>query len=80
MTGRESELDPLIEFAVKWEPYGGASASEVFVEFGIGMVEYRRRLFQILSKPDRGGLNPELASRLLAYSVRPVQQVPPIGE
>jgi hypothetical protein len=31
----------LVAFAVLWEPFGGASASDVFVEFGLGVGEYR---------------------------------------
>lgn len=42
--------DPLVAFAVLWEPFGGASASDVFVEFGLGMGEYRRRLRELTGR------------------------------
>jgi hypothetical protein len=62
--------DALVDFAVMWEPFGGATAEEVFVEFGLDMSEYKRRLFIRLSKPDRAGsTDPTLRGRLIAYSL-----------
>jgi hypothetical protein len=62
--------DALVDFAVKWEPFGGAPTEEVFVAFGLDMREYKRRLFVRLSKPDRAGsIDPTLRGRLIAYSL-----------
>ncbi|OZC84014.1 hypothetical protein CH254_24365 [Rhodococcus sp. 06-412-2C] len=70
MTTLDSE-DPLLTFTVAWEPYGGASAADVFVEFGLHMAEYRRRLVEQLTSPSAEQLEPALRERLLAYSTRP---------
>lgn len=73
--------DALVDFAVTWEPFGGAPSAEVFVEFGLDMAEYKRRLFARLSKPDRAGaIDPELRGRLTAYSLRPVESPRRFGE
>jgi hypothetical protein len=72
--------DPLVAFAVKWEPYGGASADDVLVEFGLDMSEYRLRLFRKLSRPDRAGVSAPLRDRLIAYSLIPVHRAPRTGE
>jgi len=73
MTGPDGDLDPLVAFAVQWEPFGGASAEDVFTEFGIDMNEYRRRLFVMLSRSDRGGVRAPLRGRLIAYSITPAR-------
>jgi hypothetical protein len=73
-------VDPLMAFAVAWEPYGGASAADVFVEFGLHMVEYRRRLAEQLRSPSTEHLEPALRERLLNYSTRPPVRSRRIGE
>lgn len=80
MTGREDALDPLVAFAVKWDPYGGANAEDVLVEFGLDMSEYRRRLFQKLSHPDRARVSAPLRNRLISYSLVPVHRPQRAGE
>lgn len=73
-------VDPLLTFAVAWEPYGGASAADVFVEFGLHMAEYRRRLAEQLTSPSTEQLEPALRERLLAYSTRPPRRTRRVGE
>ena len=34
----------LVDFARRWRQFGGPSAADVFVEFGITLGEYRKRL------------------------------------
>lgn len=66
----EKSGDALVDFAVMWEPFGGAPSEEVFVEFGVNIGEYKRRLFTRLSNPDRAGLiDPALRTRLIDYCV-----------
>ncbi|MGC0367148.1 hypothetical protein ABH922_005200 [Rhodococcus sp. 27YEA15] len=61
-----------MDFAAMWGPFDGAPFDEVFVEFGVDMNEYKRRLFARLTDPDRAGLiDPALRSRLIDYSVHP---------
>lgn len=72
--------DPLVAFAVLWEPFGGASASDVFVEFGLGVGEYRRRLRERLDAHDRDCLDPALRDRLVEYSRRRDECVRRVGE
>ena len=62
--------DALVDCAAMWEPFGGAPSEEVFVNLGVDMNEYKRRLFTRLTNPDRAGLiDPALRSRLIDYSV-----------
>ncbi|AJW40264.1 hypothetical protein NY08_2236 [Rhodococcus sp. B7740] len=63
--------DALVDFAVMWEPFGGAPPEDVFVEFGLPVAEYKRRLFVRLTDPDRARmLDPALRKRLIDYSER----------
>lgn len=39
----------LIEFALLWQPYGGPSAEDVLVQFGLSMPRYYARIRQILT-------------------------------
>ncbi|PYE17988.1 uncharacterized protein DUF3263 [Williamsia limnetica] len=38
----------ILDFARRWYPYGGGTAEDILVEFGIGEREYFRRLSGIL--------------------------------
>lgn len=79
MTTRDS-VDPLLAFAVAWEPYGGPSAADVFVQFGLHMVEYRRRIAEQLRDPSTEHLEPALRERLLSYSTRLPMRTRRVGE
>jgi hypothetical protein len=38
----------LVEFALRWQPYGGGSAEDIFVEFGLTEKVYFERLSDVL--------------------------------
>lgn len=38
----------MLDFARRWYPYGGGTAEDILVEFGIGEREYFRRLTEII--------------------------------
>lgn len=38
----------MVDFARRWYPYGGGTAEDILVEFGIGEHEYFRRLTEII--------------------------------
>lgn len=38
----------LLDFAQRWYPYGGGTAEDILVEFGISAHEYFRRLSEII--------------------------------
>ncbi|MCZ4522273.1 hypothetical protein O4220_27445 [Rhodococcus ruber] len=76
----EQSSDPLVAFAVVWEPFGGASASDVFVEFGLGMGEYRRRLREQLNGSAGDCVEPAVRHRLVEYSRRPAKPESRVGE
>ena len=40
----EDYLREMLRFAVRWEPYGGGSAEEIFVAFGLDEAEYFTRV------------------------------------
>lgn len=62
--------DALVDFATMWEPFGGAPPEDVFIEFGVYINEYKRRLFARLSTPDLVALiDPALRIRLVDYCV-----------
>ena len=47
-----SERARLVGFAVRWLPFGGGSAEEIFVEFGLTQPAYLERLAQALQAGD----------------------------
>ncbi|WP_032374083.1 hypothetical protein [Rhodococcoides fascians] len=48
--------DSIAEFARLWGPFGGGSAEDIFVTFGLSPAEYFRRLRELVrSKPDLFG-------------------------
>ncbi|KQU31468.1 MULTISPECIES: hypothetical protein [Nocardiaceae] len=80
MSANESEA-LLMDFALKWEPYGGAPDSEIFIEFGLGAGDFKRRLFVLLSKPDHvAPIDPERRGRLVDYCLRATERTPRSGE
>lgn len=46
----DKEAKELLEFARKWEPFGGAPADEVFVRFGLSPRRFAQRLREALPK------------------------------
>ncbi|OZD67922.1 hypothetical protein CH272_00300 [Rhodococcus sp. 05-340-1] len=62
--------EALITFAARWEPYGGADASEIFVCFGLSESQYRARLYQALTRSGHGAVDVDarVRTRLLRYS------------
>lgn len=40
----------IVDFARRWYPYGGGTAEDILVEFGIGEREYFRRLAEIIDR------------------------------
>jgi hypothetical protein len=66
----EKSGDAMVDFAVMWEPFGGAPPEDVFVKFGVPLAEYKRRLLTRLSSADRAELmDPALRARLIEYCV-----------
>ncbi|WP_144407341.1 hypothetical protein [Rhodococcus sp. B7740] len=65
---RLSEDALLVAFAAAWEPYGGADAADVFVQFGIGLNEYRDRLNRTLTREMPSDMTADLHRRLLRYA------------
>ncbi|MCK0089235.1 hypothetical protein MWU77_00380 [Rhodococcus sp. F64268] len=43
------ESAEILEFAVKWLPFGGGSDEDIFVRFGIGPEEYFSRLIEAIN-------------------------------
>ncbi|WP_128645602.1 hypothetical protein [Rhodococcus sp. BS-15] len=69
----ERGVDPadLVEFAVRWHPYGGADASEVLVCFGISLHTYGERLSAALAGSAHGiVMAHQLHDDLVAYAHR----------
>lgn len=39
----------LLDFHKKWMPFDGPDPEDIFVEFGISIIEYRKRISEIIS-------------------------------
>ncbi|CAM3105010.1 hypothetical protein DFJ75_3667 [Williamsia muralis] len=65
MTSRIAPADHarLLEFAERWYPFGGGSAEDIFVEFGLTVDAYFERLSDALGA-GLGGLAPEVHEAL----------------
>jgi hypothetical protein len=48
------EAERMLDFARRWYPYGGGSAEDILVEFGIGERDYFQRLADVLDSPQAG--------------------------
>lgn len=57
----------ILDFAQRWYPYGGGTAEDLLVEFGIDEHEYFRRLVDILD-----GLPPAEADYAVYVAIRSV--------
>jgi len=44
----DAEVEHLIEFAVRWAPYGGATEEEILVHFGMTTRRFIERLWQVI--------------------------------
>lgn len=54
-----ADLQRLVDFAVRWYPYGGGHAEDIFVHFGLTEQQYFHRLAAIMSThPAATGLDP----------------------
>ncbi|WP_433521402.1 hypothetical protein ACQPZ2_29225 [Nocardia pseudovaccinii] len=42
----------ILDFGVRWHPYGGGHPGRIFIEFGIDEGEYFRRLLRLVNPPD----------------------------
>nr|WP_296765444.1 hypothetical protein [Rhodococcus sp. (in: high G+C Gram-positive bacteria)] len=65
---RTADDDTLVAFACRWEPYGGADASEIFVCFGLSVDKYRSLLRRALAGSGATDLSPEVHQRLVRYA------------
>jgi len=65
---RQTEDEIVLEFARKWEPYGGADASEILLCFGLDINGYKARLHRTLTRQTVLELDPNLRWRLLRYA------------
>jgi hypothetical protein len=45
---RDTEAERLLEFAILWTPYGGATAEEILVHFGMTIHRFIERLWQVI--------------------------------
>jgi hypothetical protein len=48
------EAERMLEFARRWYPYGGGSAEDILIEFGIGERDYFKRLTDVLEAREAG--------------------------
>ncbi|REE77669.1 hypothetical protein C8E05_7216 [Rhodococcus wratislaviensis] len=74
----DTESSALVEFALRWLPFGGPRADDILVTFGISTLTFARRLQEVLasdhpprlSLAERNGLR-EMAAALGRPSERP---------
>ncbi|MDH6293293.1 hypothetical protein [Rhodococcus opacus] len=46
----DAEVEHLIEFAVRWAPFGGATEEEILVHFGMTTRRFIERLWQVIAE------------------------------
>lgn len=57
----------MLEFAVRWHPYGGGEAGDILVEFGLSGRDFFTRLSTLLSTRSlAAGLDPDTLAALRA--------------
>jgi hypothetical protein len=59
-----ADVEPVVEFAIRWAPFGGASAGDMLVGFGVGRQRFVQ-MFQVGLRP-RETDSPEIRWRKLA--------------
>ncbi|MET9202429.1 hypothetical protein [Gordonia sp. NPDC003585] len=45
-------VDDMLRFALHWLPYGGGSAGDILVEFGISECEFFRRVLRVVRESE----------------------------
>ncbi|PBC51917.1 hypothetical protein CJ179_00410 [Rhodococcus sp. ACS1] len=61
----DPEADRLIEFAVIWAPFGGATEEDILVNFGMTTRRFIERLWQVI--PESNCVQDEIRSLANAY-------------
>ena len=61
----DAEAEHLIEFAIRWAPYGGATAEEILVQFGMTRRRFIERLWQVI--PESNCVEDEMSRLAGAY-------------
>ena len=59
--GRAGYERNMLEFIRRWHRFGGGSARDIFVEFGLAEHEFFRRTLELLSTGPFAGINEETA-------------------
>jgi hypothetical protein len=59
-----SERAEMVAFALRWAPFGGGDAEDIWVRFGISADTYFQRLHAILDGPPMPGLDDTVWQRL----------------
>ena len=61
----DTEVEHLIEFAIRWAPFGGATEEEVLVHFGMTTCRFIERLWQVI--PESNCVQDEIRILASAY-------------
>ena len=61
----DTEVEHLIEFAIRWAPFGGATEEEVLVHFGMTTRRFIERLWQVI--PESNCVQDEIRILASAY-------------
>ncbi|WP_415972264.1 hypothetical protein [Rhodococcus sp. 077-4] len=77
----EFHAHELIDFAVRWIPYGGAGDEEIWVAFGLNAAGYRRRLHAALECTSHTALDDATRAHLqLQIQLRTSTPRPLVGQ
>ncbi|MDT2006075.1 hypothetical protein FXW78_17725 [Rhodococcus opacus] len=66
----DTEVERLIEFAIMWAPFGGATEEEILVRFGMTTRRFIERLWQVI--PESNCTQDEI--RILASAYRTIAE------
>ena len=71
------DRDAMVVFALRWAPFGGGDAADIWTEFGVPVEEFYRRLHLILSAPVPAGIDELMWARLKALCEHRLAPVDP---
>ena len=61
----DPEVEHLIDFAMRWAPFRGATEDEVLVHFGMTTIQFIERLWQVI--PESNCAHDEIRILAIAY-------------
>jgi hypothetical protein len=65
--------EEVLAFVVRWLPYGGPAPSDIFVQFGMSVGQFKRLLAAVIDSADGAGTVADHRVAMMDYLRRPSQ-------